>query len=94
MRQHCCPQRRGDLKPRSIHIVLCVTSGFPCEVAENCALLGHYTAGNNPEKRSSQLYRPLETDIQAMAAPVRNMDKNKHDLQVFLSHFKPLYTGL
>jgi hypothetical protein len=37
---------------------------------------------------------PFETDIQAMTAPVRNMDKKKLDHQVFLGHFKPVYIGI
>jgi len=49
---------------------------------------------NNQEESSSHLYCPLETDFEAMAAPVRNLDKNKRDYEVFLSHFKPVYAGL
>lgn len=49
---------------------------------------------HNREQSSSHLYCSLETDFQATAAPVRNLDKNKRDHHVFLSHFKPVYNGL
>ena len=78
-----CPMRDFRLPPRC-----------GCEQRSSRLIRSVYSLRINREERCSHLYCPLETDFEAMAAPVRNLDKNRRDYQVFLSHFKPVYTGL